>query len=557
MKGEKLKILGIIDNGGSRKIRIQTPLEKLQEKGLIDVKFIDLKELDNIDLTIFEDVDIVYSTWLLPFNCVDISLWKEKYNLKWINDLDDTIMSEETVQYYQQWANQIVVSDYITCTNPLLGLEISKFTNKIYTLPNYLPINDGGQFNVETKKRGGLLRISLIGSESHWKDFMLFKPILNRLAKNKEIVDNCEFIIAGWKPSAKWNKVVDVFKKKKGIKYRVLEGVGTDEYMKLYNEIDVVCQPLESTIFNKSKSALKVIESSIKGCVFVGDEMYAHKEFPHVLVAKTPLEYENIILGLLKDGEFEKVSKELSSKNLELNNWQGRMDYTMELFNLVHSSRNVKLPDNVNLYSIKYNEEQIVEYTPYFNQTKEKAWRFEWNPIIDIVSKSEKEYVGVFSHKFPHKTGMYKNAVIKSLEQANYQEYDVINFSPKYWKSVTDYLHFSYKQHPKLEELLKKTLRHLGIEYKEDLESSVIFSNFFIMKREHYLDYIENWVKPSLQYMEEEIWDEVNVDAEYKSGLPPELLKQYTNLDFYNYQTFVLERMILFFIDNKKLKTYN
>ena len=77
------------------------------------------------------------------------------------------------------------------------------------------------------------------------------------------------------------------------------------------------------------------------------------------------------------------------------------------------------------------------------------------------------------------------------------------------------------------------------------------------MKREYYLDYIENFVKPSLQYMEEEIWEEVNVDAEYKSGLPPELLKQYTGLDFYNYQTFVLERMILFFIDNKKLKTYN
>ena len=444
MKGEKLKILGIIESiSGSRYHRIQLILEALQEKGLIDVKFIDLKELDNIDLTIFEDVDIVYSTWLLPFNCVDISLWKERFNFKIISDFDDTIMSEETIKYYQQWANQIVVSDYITCTNPLLGLEISKFTDKIYTLPNYLPLNEG-QFNIETKKRDGLLKIGLIGSESHHKDFMLFKPILNRLAKNKEIVDNCEFIIAGWKPSAKWNKVVDVFKKKKGIKYRVSEGVNTDSYMTLYNEIDVVCQPLESTIFNKNKSGLKVIESSIKGCVFVGDEMYAHKEFPHVLVAKTPLEYENIILELLKDGNFEKVSKELSTKNLELNNWQGRMDYTMELFNLVDGSERKVLPDNVDLYSIKYNEEQIVEYTPYFNETKEKAWRFEYNPIMDIVSKSEKEYIGVFSHKFPHKTGMYKNAVIKSLEQANYQEYDVINFSPKYWKSVTDYLHFSY-----------------------------------------------------------------------------------------------------------------
>jgi hypothetical protein len=76
------------------------------------------------------------------------------------------------------------------------------------------------------------------------------------------------------------------------------------------------------------------------------------------------------------------------------------------------------------------------------------------------------------------------------------------------------------------------------------------------MKTELYIDYVDNWIIPALDYMENEIWEEVNVDANYK-GVGKEKLKELTGLEFYNMVTFVLERLILFYIRDKKLNCLN
>jgi hypothetical protein len=159
---------------------------------------------------------------------------------------------------------------------------------------------------------------------------------------------------------------------------------------------------------------------------------------------------------------------------------------------------------------------------------------------------------------FHIKQDCIKKALIKSLDELKYNEFDVINYSPKYWNSIGEYLDFSYKQHPGLEDLLQKTLNHLGVEYTKELNVTPIYANQFIMKSEYYKDYITNWIKPSLEYMENtSFWYEVNRDAQYKGGLTPEQLKEATNLDFFNFVTFILERLILFYIHNKNLKVCN
>ena len=78
------------------------------------------------------------------------------------------------------------------------------------------------------------------------------------------------------------------------------------------------------------------------------------------------------------------------------------------------------------------------------------------------------------------------------------------------------------------------------------------------MKSEYYKDYINNWIVPALDYMENtSFWYEVNKDAQYKGGLTPEQLKETLGLDFYSFPTFILERLILFYIHNKNLKVCN
>jgi hypothetical protein len=74
------------------------------------------------------------------------------------------------------------------------------------------------------------------------------------------------------------------------------------------------------------------------------------------------------------------------------------------------------------------------------------------------------------------------------------------------------------------------------------------------MKYDVYLNYLADWVIPALSYMENEIWDIVNKDANYKGGLSPEELKERTGLDFYNYTVFVLERLVLYYVKEKNLK---
>jgi hypothetical protein len=43
-------------------------------------------------------------------------------------------------------------------------------------------------------------------------------------------------------------------------------------------------------------------------------------------------------------------------------------------------------------------------------------------------------------------------------------------------------------------------------------------------------------------------------DAKYITGLPTNKLQELTGLDYYTYHTFVLERLIVYFVGYKKLK---
>jgi hypothetical protein len=213
--------------------------------------------------------------------------------------------------------------------------------------------------------------------------------------------------------------------------------------------------------------------------------------------------------------------------------------------------------DNVLIKTITYDDNQVSEYETYNNshiRTKEqKSYLFEYNPIIDVVNNlsPDTEYLGIFSWKFPTKTGFSKNILYKSLNHYKYKEYDILNLSKSYWKDTKEYLYFSYKYHPKLEELIKKLLIHLDKDIYPD-DQHYVYSNFFLMKTDLWKDYIENWIKPAIEFMDND--PEYFEDAKYITGLPTNKLQELTGLDYYTYHTFVLERLIVYFIADKNLK---
>lgn len=541
-----MKILALTDKkSGSKYHRLELPLKNLGDG--FEVKFIEEKDL--VDRENFKNIDIFYSHWIFS-NLSAINTLRSTYGFKWIVDIDDTIVNREFENLMPAYANTLFSADFVTCTNTFLALEASQFNKNVFILPNYLPVGQG-QFNLVNKEREGLLKIGVIGSYSHYEDWLELKQILNRLAKNSRIVENCEFILA-YEDNFYYNSIKDIFLKKKNIKFRTIPTLPKEEYMSLYEQVDCVLQPLVKELKSFGRSGLKLIETSIKGIPVIGSSIYTQKEFNSLLVANTPLDYENAIVGLLDN--YEDIREKTVKPNLEINNWEQRIDLTKNLLTTVINLQTTELPENLELYSIAYLNSQLTEYTRIDNNTKEKAYRFEYNPIINTINSCNKEYVGFLSWKFPYKTGLYKKLLVNNLTKDNYTEKDVVSLVPKNWETSREYLNFSYKQHPKLKDLLTKCLEYLGVKYTEDLEWYT-YSNFFIMKTEYYKDYVNNWIVPLLDYMENtSFWYEVNVDANYESGLIKEKLKDYTNLEFYNYVTFILERLVLFYVNNKKLK---
>ena len=90
---------------------------------------------------------------------------------------------------------------------------------------------------------------------------------------------------------------------------------------------------------------------------------------------------------------------------------------------------------NNKIYSIIYDTQQITEYEKYFNQVKtikDKSYLFEYNVLIDVIDnfKLDDEYLGIFSHKFPFKTGLFKKKLYWLLE--NNPDFDIYGLCPQY-----------------------------------------------------------------------------------------------------------------------------
>lgn len=204
--------------------------------------------------------------------------------------------------------------------------------------------------------------------------------------------------------------------------------------------------------------------------------------------------------------------------------------------------------DSLKIYSIVYNSAQIVEYNTYFNSIntiEKKSYLFEYNVLIDIINNFniDDEYLGIFSHKFPFKSGLFKKKLYWLLK--NNPNFDIYGLCPQ--KLREQYLDFSETVHPGFKELFYPLCEDLGLKVKEP--KNIIYSNFVIMKTSIYKNYVNNIIKPAIYLLETKYKDLAWKDSNYK-GLPKNQLKLYTELDYYPMIPFVLERLISIFIDN-------
>lgn len=218
---------------------------------------------------------------------------------------------------------------------------------------------------------------------------------------------------------------------------------------------------------------------------------------------------------------------------------------------ITYTSRARRVGPSVNIYGIVYGDKKT-EYTPFVNDASEKLWRFENNPMIQISDNNlnsllPNDLVGVFSWKFPHKTGLTKTMVLNKIHRARLSGPDVYNFY-KFDKRRLHFMNWSDEGHRGIKGFIQRCCDHVGIQYCND-PTHIIAANQFVAKKHIYVDYINDVIKPCLELLEGPMWEDVKHDAGYTRAVPS--IKEQ---GLYNYIPFILERMMMQYVMHRNLK---
>lgn len=511
--------------------------------------------VENVTLTqelteeLVSQCDILYIHWNSKTSVVDLSIWKEKYGFKLIADIDDVWILPEEFKFSVFLSQHLCqLADHVICTSDYLVPDIMHWNLNITVIPNLVPAGKG-QFTPTEKPDRNKIRIGIGGSISHYQDYMSLRPLIRQMEELPNFNNKYEFAVIGYNGKDKrWQDVRKMFKKVK-----LFNAKSCEDYMSLYDHLDIMFCPLLDTEINRGRSLLKIYECFSKKVVpFLSDVDVVKipkpevSYYPYVIRpiwnTKTQLECLESI-GLYAT-YFEQLSY-LSTFDYQ----KECVDSRLELFQKVIDRPIVE--SKMDLYSIAYLQDQDVEYNKIFNRIntiEDKSYLFEYNKIIEYTNHwetySNDSYLGYFSYKFPYKTGFYKRIVEDILKN---EDSDVVMFC----KQADDYLKYTEEQHPGFMNIFTKICDKLGLEIKDKLPT--VYSNFFVAKADVYKDYVK-LLELAIDIMEtdpvikELCWQ----DASYK-GLSSEDLKKYTGLDHYTFHTFILERLMSVWLVNKNL----
>jgi glycosyltransferase involved in cell wall biosynthesis len=569
-KQGELRILGNIGSKGGSKIhRVWLPLKHLDgqeinlngEKAVIKVDWVEAG--DNLDDKL-KDADIFYNNFDTMVQAWQIGVKLNKYNVKLIEDVDDVFYLNPDSPSYSLFnagnvKRHISLADTVVVTNERLKSHIERFTEKrgkddflpIHVSGNHLP--NEGQWQYKPKeKHNSKVRFGIFGSISHYPDWKLLKGMIKILGNNKKFAQKAKFVIAGHGKDKYWTEILSWFK---GLKCEVeyIPFTPSNRYMELLDHVDVVLAPLVDDEFSYCKSSLKIAECAMRDVFLVGSLPYANKDLS-CGIALDPEDWQKWIWELLKEDKWYEFGVSFGEKNRNAMDFNKRIESLKDAIAYCYTS-DYNVPENLSLYGITYNKDQYTEFNNYDNSEiktiTQNSFLFEYNPIIDIVDNKEiKEYLGIFSWKMPFKTALSKKLVEKLFKEClkSEEKLDIIGFSPTLFNK--NYLSFTEKQHPGFMELFNLVCKDLNLEVKEP--EHVVYSNFFIAKKEIYSEFVNTIIKPAIELLETKYKDLAWKDANYTSGLKGEELKEQTGLEFYTFHTFILERLMSIWLENRK-----
>ena len=314
----KIRILALISNSGSKYHRVLLPLDLLP-KDKYEVTYLNEKFfLEHI----VKDYDYIYIHWIQQTNPVFLSIWKEKYGFKIIQDIDDYWVLPFNHYMYskidaakKQLFDQLILADVVLCSTPYLLNKCLEFNDNCHLRENYIPIGYQ-QFQPEyipVQNRKPI--IGICGSLSHYDDWMSIRNQLKRIQGLEKYFD---FVVAGYADESKvskekWNKIVNLFPNPKMFRH-----LPVNQYINFYKHIDILLAPLEINEFNKAKSNLKILESSVKSTITISNNLYKEKGIEDYLSTKDKSYFEHI--SSLRDLEYlNYLKKQFQNSLIEKN----------------------------------------------------------------------------------------------------------------------------------------------------------------------------------------------------------------------------------------------
>lgn len=220
------------------------------------------------------------------------------------------------------------------------------------------------------------------------------------------------------------------------------------------------------------------------------------------------------------------------------------------------------MAESLAFYQIYYQDDQKAELydfaTPYFNSGLTPY--FENYIIADLVPRLRADMIGIASWRLKRKRGDcqigLKNDLTLSAEKILGAEADVCILTPRspIHKPLLAAQNWHGQAWVNAFGVFKPFLNSLGIKVPGELRYS-IYENHFVAKQEIYHEYVENVLKPSIRFMED---DEIflspsgYIKLKHKST-DSQRVTSMLGLEDWPIGVFILERLFSIFINDKNL----
>lgn len=231
---------------------------------------------------------------------------------KLVMDIDDNIWQVPIGNIVRQkdgWDTFVAVNtslvecaDWVTVATEPLKQALLPLNKNIVVLPNLI---DPSEWN-HNRKKHDKIRIAWVWSPTHFPDIPIVADALERIYN--EYKDQIEIVIFG--------RENNMFK----FPTTNIKGVRFSEFPKLFTEegIDISICPLADNDFNKCKSNIKWLESTMAGACVVASNVYPYEHSIRNgktgLLAKTPGDWIKHLSNLIERPE---LRKELHKNALE------------------------------------------------------------------------------------------------------------------------------------------------------------------------------------------------------------------------------------------------